>query len=49
MPNRGDGLRSEFSNSGVDRGKDIPRGAIDKLRRGFHADVARKRTVHESH
>ena len=47
MPNCGDCPCSEFSNSSVDRSKDIPSGATDKLRGAFQVNVMIKRTVRE--
>lgn len=49
MPNCCNRLRSELGNGGVNRGKDIVRGAINQLRGHFQVDVVMKRTAHESH
>ena len=49
MPNCGNCLRSELGNSDVNRGKDIARGAMDKLRGRFQVDVVMKRTAREPH
>jgi len=49
MPNCGNCLRSELGNGGVNRGKDFARGATDKLRGRFQADVVTKRTARGTH
>lgn len=48
MPHCGDGLRSELSDGSVDCSKDIPRSAVDILRRHLQTD-ATEPTVREPH
>ena len=49
MPNCGNVTRFELGNGVVNRSKDIPRGATNKLRGRFQADVVMKRTACENH